>query len=310
MLGSLEGGATMMLSTKIVVAVSLICASGAFGQQRLMTPGELQAISSQPADATSRYGSDPSQFGELRLPAGPGPHPLVVLIHGGCFKAEYATLRDLAPIGDALKSQGIATWNIEYRRLGEPGGGWPGTYLDVGHAIDHLRTLAKRNRLDLRRVVLVGHSAGGHLALWGASRGRVPAGSAIAQRRPLRPIGAIDLAGPMDMRENIANYEEGCRDRVVTRMLGGTSDEVADRYRAASAGALLPLGVPHVLIWGEHENFVPRPLAEAYVARARSSGDDAKLRVVPGAGHFEIASPHSSAWPAVLAEIQHLLRPS
>jgi acetyl esterase/lipase len=293
---------------KVSIGVSLLLASAAFGQQALMTPRDLQAIPSLAPDATSSYGPDANQFGELRLPDGPGPHPVVVLVHGGCFKAAYATLRDLAPIGDALKQQGIATWNIEYRRLGQPGGGWPGTYHDVAAATDHLRTLARHYHLDLRRVVFVGHSAGGHLALWAAARARVPEESAIASRRPLRPLGAIDLAGPFDLRENIANYHGECDDPVITLMMGGTPDEVPEHYRAASAGALLPLGVPHVLIWGEHESFMPRPLAMAYVERARAAGDDAMLRIVPGAGHFEIASPHTPAWPILLSDIRRLLR--
>jgi acetyl esterase/lipase len=98
-------------------------------------------------------------------------------IHGGCFKAAYATARDLAPMGDALKADGIASWNVEYRRLGQPGGGWPGTYLDVGRAVDHLHALARQYALDLGRVVVVGHSAGGHLAMWAAARSGLPTAS-------------------------------------------------------------------------------------------------------------------------------------
>jgi acetyl esterase/lipase len=290
------------------MAAGLFLATPTVSQQALLTPPAFQATPSAPADVISRYGTEADQFGELRLPAGSGRHPVVVLVHGGCFKAAYATLRDLAPIGDALKRQGIATWNIEYRRLGQPGGGWPGTYRDVGAAIDHLRTLAPRYRLDLSRVLFVGHSAGGHLALWASARARVPGASAIASRRPLRPLGAIDLAGPFDMRENIANYHRECRDPVITQMMGGTPDNVPDNYRAASPGALLPLRVPHVLIWGEHESFMPRSLAAEYVNRAQAAGDDATLRVVPGAGHFEIASPQTSAWPVLLADIRRLLR--
>jgi acetyl esterase/lipase len=120
---------------------------------RLMTPQDLQALPSGPADRRSAYGRDSSEFGELRVPSGPGPHPVVILVHGGCFKAAYASLRDFAPMGDALKADGIASWNIEYRRLGQPGGGWPGTYLDVGRAVDHLRTIAAANRLAHGRVV-------------------------------------------------------------------------------------------------------------------------------------------------------------
>jgi acetyl esterase/lipase len=288
----------------------LVCGAAAFAQVSppLMTPRDLQSLPAQPADAVIRYGDDPAQFGELRVPAGPGPHPVVVLIHGGCFKAAYATLRDLAPMGDALKAKGIASWSIEYRRLGIAGGGWPGTYADVGRAIDHLRVLAAPHHLDLDRLVILGHSAGGHLALWAAARHRLPAGSAVATSDPLRPRGAIDLAGPFDLRENIAGYEAECRDPVITQMMGGRPDQVPDRYRQASAAGLLPLRVPHALIWGEHETFMPRPLAAAYVRRARAAGDDAVLRAVPGAGHFEIASPHSAAWPVVRGEIERLLR--
>lgn len=289
-------------------AASLLLLSPVLGGRPVMTPEEFQAIASLPADAISTYGPDDNQFGELRLPAGSGPHPVVVLAHGGCFKASYATLRDLAPIGDALKRRGIATWNIEYRRLGQQGGGWPGTYQDIGVAIDHLRILAPRYHLDLRRMVFVGHSAGGHLALWAAARTRVPGGSEIASTRPLRPSGVIDLAGPVDMRENIANYHAECRDPVITQMMDGTPEQVPDRYRTASPRALLPLGVPQVLIWGEHERFMPRRLAQSYVQRARAAGDDATLRIVPGAGHFEIASPHTPAWPVLLADIRRLLR--
>lgn len=198
------------------IAIGAATAAAGAAPQGLMGPHEFQAIPAKAADATVRYGPDPRQFGELRLPEREGPLPVVVLIHGGCFKSAYATLRDLAPMADALKQAGIATWNIEYRRLGDPGGGWPGSYRDVAAGIDHLRTIAPRHRLDLGRVVIVGHSAGGHLAMWAAARGRLPKGSAVGSGDPLRPAGAIDLAGPFDMRENIANYHAECRDPVIT----------------------------------------------------------------------------------------------
>ena len=128
---------------------------------QLMPPGELEKLPAQAADQRISYGKDSSQYGDLRIPTGPGPHPVAVLIHGGCFKAQYATPRDLAAMADALKADGIATWNIEYRRLGQPGGGWPGTYLDVANAIDYLPNIAQQYSLDLDRVAVVGHSAGG-----------------------------------------------------------------------------------------------------------------------------------------------------
>lgn len=273
----------------------------------LMTPQDLQALPSQAPDRRVAYGEDASQYGELRLPAGRGPHPVVVLIHGGCFKAAYGNPRDLAPMADALKAGGIATWNIEYRRLGEPGGGWPETYRDVGRAVDHLRTLAGQHVLDLGRVVIVGHSAGGHLAMWAAARARLPTGSAIAMAGPLPVRGVMDLAGPVDLTANIPGYEGLCRDTVITTLLGGTPATVPERYAHTSAIKLLPLGIPQVLVIGEHEDFVPRPLAEAYAQAAARAGDPVRLIVIPRVGHFEIASPRASPWPQVESAIRALL---
>jgi acetyl esterase/lipase len=232
---------------------------------------------------------------------------VVILVHGGCFKAAYATARDLAPMGDALKADGIASWNIEYRRLGQPGGGWPGTYLDVARAVDYLRTVAGRYRLDLGRVVLMGHSAGGHLAMWAAARSRLPSNSPLHQKNPLPVRGVIDLAGPVDLTANIEGYQGLCRDSVITSMLGGMPAAVPQRYEQASAIRLLPLGIPQVLVAGTHEDFVPLRLMESYAEAARRAGDSVSIVVIPGAGHFEIASPRSAAWPRVESAIRSLL---
>ena len=273
----------------------------------VLAPGELEKLPASPPDHRLEYGADPNQFGELRLPARRGPHPVAVLVHGGCWKAEYASLRDLAPMGDALKREGIASWNVEYRRLRQQGSGWPGTYLDVGAAVDHLRQLATKFDLDLSRVVVVGHSAGGHLAMWSGARQRLSSKSALRIPDPLPLRGVINLAGTIDMTENIANMESRCRDTVVTTLLGGTPSAVAERYQDVSATAMLPLQVPQVLIWGEHEDFVPLPLAQRYVNKAAAAGDDARLIIVPASGHFESASPASTAWPTVLGAIRSLL---
>jgi acetyl esterase/lipase len=290
------------------IAAAILISACAADDERpsgLMRPADLKALTSIPADLRVAYGSDPRQFGELRIPDGPGPHPVVVLVHGGCFK--YSDLSDLAPMADALKAEGIASWNIEYRRLADPGGGWPGTFRDVGSAIDHLRALAPAHRLDLGRVVLVGHSAGGHLALWAASRGRLREASPLRSGTPLVPAGVVNLAGPIDLAENIEHYETMCREAVITQLTGGTPATVPERYADAAPNRRLPLGVPQVLVWGEHEDFVPRPLARSHVAAARRAGDQARLVVIPGAGHFEIASPHATSWPRLRIEILALL---
>ena len=286
--------------------VAATCSSGNAQLPSLMGPGQLETLPARPADVRLRYGDQPAQFGDLRLPAGQGPHPVVVLIHGGCWKAQYASLRDLAAMADALKDAGIASWNIEYRRLGEAGGGWPGTYLDASMAVDHLRSLEQTYRLDLSRVVVLGHSAGGHLAHWAAGRGRLSPASELYRPNPVRLSGLINLAGRMDMSEGIDGYEALCHDRVVRNLLGGEPQSVPERYRDASPARHLPLGVPQILIWGEHEEFVPEPLVRSYLEAARKAGDDVELITVPAAGHFETASPRSAAWPTVLRAIQRL----
>jgi acetyl esterase/lipase len=275
--------------------------------ERLMTPEEFQALPSRAPDRRIAYGMESSQYGELRIPAGAGHHPLVVLIHGGCFKAAYATLSVLGPMADALKAEGIATWNIEYRRLGEPGSGWPGTYHDVGRAVDQVRAIAREHNLDLNRVAVVGHSAGGHLAMWTAARHRLTRTSELYVADPLPVRGVMDLAGPLDMMANISGYEALCEDSVITSLLGGTPAAVPEHYAQASAIKLLPLGIPQVLVVGSHEHFVPLPVVDAYVTAATGAGDQVRRILIPGAGHFEIASPLSFTWPQVKAAIQSLI---
>jgi acetyl esterase/lipase len=276
------------------------------GTPRLMTPQDLTSVPAQAPDRRVIYGADANQFAELRVPGGAGLHPVVVLVHGGCFKT-YGSFADLAPVGDVLKGRGIATLNVEYRRVDQAGGGWPNTYLDVGHAVDHVRSLAKEHRLDLSRVVIVGHSAGGHLAMWAAARSRVPRGSALYMANPLAVRGVVDLAGPLDLAANIAGYEGLCRDRVITDLMGGTPASVPAHYAEASPIKLLPLGVPQVVVLGEYEEYVPLPLARAYVQAAERAGDRARMILIPGVGHFEIASPRAAIWPTVESAIRSLI---
>jgi acetyl esterase/lipase len=255
---------------------------------RSRTFNEVAAMPSRPADARATYGTAPEQFGELRLPTGPGPHPVVVLIHGGCWRAEY-DITHIAPLATALAGDGWAVWAIEYRRVGSPGGGWPGTFQDVGAAIDHLRTLANTHPLDLFRVVVAGHSAGGHLALWSAARGVLPKGSPIAAVDPLVPRGVVSIAGITD----VATYASpnGCGSAVVP-LMGGAPDAVADRYAQASPVALVP-PVPVQLLVGTADTIVPRTQADAFV---KAAGTRATVRLVEGAGHFDLIAPDREAW--------------
>jgi acetyl esterase/lipase len=275
----------------------------------LMTPQQFLALPSKPADFRFSYGTDANQFGELRIPSGAGPYPVVILIHGGCWRADFATLGVMGPMADALKAKGIATWNIEYRRLGQAGSGWPGTYLDVGTGVDYLRSLASRNHLDLTRVIVVGHSAGGHLAMWAAARSRLPTRSPIYFTDPLSIRGVIDLAGTPNMEAFIPFQQHGCAGAgmVVEQMLGGEPNEVPDHYAQASAIKMLPLGIPQILVWGQRDDIAPISLGETYTQMAKHAGDHVRLVTLPAVGHFEIASPFSATWPVVEGDILSLL---
>ena len=257
-----------------------------------------------PADARISYGSDPLQFGDLHLPAGEGPHPVAVVVHGGFWRAKY----DLEHIGHlcaALTAEGVANWNVEYRRLGDEGGGWPNTMLDAGAATDHLREIAGEHNLDLARVIMVGHSAGGHLAVWTASRQRVPKESELYMPEPLPLMGTVSLAGVLDLR---TAWEMKLSNNVVQDFMGGTPDEVPERYAVASPVELLPIGVKQVLIHGTADPNVPYTISKIYSDRAREQGDDPKLVSLKDAGHFELIDPQSKECGVVIDEVLGLLQ--
>jgi acetyl esterase/lipase len=273
----------------------------------LITADKLPVTSKAP-DFLLSYGTNVNQKAELRVPLSNGPHPVVVLIHGGCWRADFSSLRGFAPTADQLKAAGYATWNIGYRRLGQTGAGWPGTYQDVGHAVDHLRAIASEHRLDLNRVVVMGHSAGGHLAMWVAARSRLPKESPLYMADPLPICGVINLAGVGDIASLIP-YERGCCGgvAVVEQMMGGTQAQYPERYSQASAISMLPLGVPQVIVWGQKDDCLPASLGEIYTEAAIKAGDPALFVNFPALGHFEIFSPLWETWPVISSAIDSLL---
>jgi len=196
-------------------------------------------------------------------------------VHGGFWRAKYG-LEYIAHACAAFAATGIATWNIEYRRLGN-GGGWPWTFDDVANAADHLETIAGNFELDMNRVITVGHSAGGQLALWLATR-----------KNQFR--GVISLAGVADLRRA---WELRLSNSVVSDLLGGSPNEVPDRYRSFSPIERLPLGIPQRLFHGTSDRSVPFEISDRYVRSAHLSGDDAKLIRLENADHFELVDPRT-----------------
>lgn len=288
--------------------IALIATSAASAE--LLKPREVDAIPASPPDRTLAYGSDVNQFGQLFLPQGHGPFPVAVVIHGGCWK-KFADLKNTVPMSDTLRKAGIATWNIEYRRVDSEGGGWPGTYRDIGAAIDYLRTIAGEYRLDLKHLVLVGHSAGGHLALWAAGRRGLPESSSLYMKNPLPVSGVVNLAGPGRLQTLQADHlQKVCGSVPVTQLLGGEIDKVPERLREGSPAEMLPLGIPQVLITGSLDWLIPPAFGDEYVALAKRAGDRAELTVIEGAGHFEIIAPGTQAWPTVEKAVVSLAKPA
>jgi acetyl esterase/lipase len=263
---------------------------------------DVQKLPKPPADHRIAYGNDPLQFGELRLPKTKGRHPVVVVVHGGCWFAEY-DLHHLAAFSDALTKLGVATWTIEYRRIGDKGGAWPGTFQDVAAGTDHLREVAKKHPLDLNRVVVIGHSAGGQLALWLAARKRLPKSSELYSAKPLPLRGVISLAGISDLKK----YRPNCDDSV-NKLLGGPPEQFAERYQQTSPIELLPLKIPLRLIHGSLDRIVPIELGREFAAAAKQSGDDVTLTTLEATGHFDLISPASKVWTIIEASVRDLLK--
>ncbi|HLX40969.1 MAG TPA: alpha/beta hydrolase [Ktedonobacteraceae bacterium] len=256
------------------------------------------------------YGSEKFHFGELHLPAHAGPHPVVILIHGGFWRVPYGYSL-MTGLAHDLASRGIAAWNIEYRRIGDPHGGWPNTFLDVANAADFVRSIAATYHLDLQRVVPTGHSAGGHLALWLAARPRIPRDRVLGQASmqeiehvPLVLCGAISLAGVSDL---LIGWQRRLGNGAVAELIGGSPDALPERYATASPAAMLPLGIPQVLVHGTADDRVPYDMSEAYTAQARAAGDDVQLITLPHVDHFALIDPASQAWAATVKALQTLL---
>ena len=264
------------------------------------------SIFDQPAPmATVRlaYGEEEQQFGDLRLPQGPYPWPLVILIHGGYWRARY----DLGYFGHAaaaLTERGYATWNIEYRRVGNDGGGWPGTFLDVAAGADFIQNVAKLLPIDLKRIVVLGHSAGGQLALWLAGRHRIHADSPLYQTQPLAVRGVVSLAGLCNLERA---WELRLSNNAVAELLGGSPMEYPERYAATSPAALVPLGSKQALLHGDKDSDVPLELSIQYAKLATNHGDITNMVTLKGIEHFGLVDPFNSSWPRVVESIDRLL---
>jgi len=262
--------------TRRTFTASLAAAASAVSQDILTLPPPK-------ADVRIPYGKDPLQFGDLRIPAGPGPHPVVIFIHGGFWRNAY-NLDHAGHLCAALTRAGAATWSMEYRRIGDPGGGWPGTLDDIVHGAEHLVHIAPRYSLDLKRLTASGHSAGGHLVLW------------LAAQHAVDLRGVTPLAAVTDLRLAWRLQLSG---GVVKQLLGGTPEQVPQGYASTSPIELLPISVPQHLVHGTADNIVPFEMSAEFAKKSHN----AKLVPLQGAGHFELIDPRAREWDTVRKNI-------
>jgi len=276
-----------------------------------MDPAEILTRPAPPPDAVIRYGPGPDHVADLRLPGGRGPRgasagntrPLIVLLHGGFWRVAFDRMH-AGPMAAALAADGYRVCVPEFRRVGEDGGGWPGTLDDVAAAVDRLPALVAAvspDAGDPGRVLLAGHSAGGHLALWAAGR-HLHSRDGYADSPP-RIGGVVALAPVSDL---VACYRQGLGGGAAADLLGGGPEQHPKRYAVADPAGLLPLGVAVRIVHGTADDQVPCEMSRSYTARARSAGDDTLLTELPGCGHFDVIDPRTAAWPAVLAAFRAL----
>ncbi|MER7490222.1 alpha/beta hydrolase [Streptomyces sp. NPDC126497] len=262
-------------------------------------------------DATAAYGDDPDQLIDFYAPRGEGgPAPLVVVLHGGAWRAPHDR-RHISPFAAFLAGRGFAVASVEYRRgAGEPAGGgpvagrWPDTFDDVAAAVDALPGLIRERvpRADLRRIVLTGHSAGGHLALWAAARHVLPAGSPWRTDEPAPLRGVVALAPIADLE--VADKLDVCGG--AARQLLGGDDHFAERRPHADPGLLLPTGIATTLVQGRTDTVVPQAVAESYAEAAAKAGEVVGVTSLEDVGHFPLIDPRADACAVVAEEIAQL----
>ncbi len=263
-----------------------------------------------PVSPTHRitWGEGATDIADLWLPDGAGPHPVVLMVHGGCWQKEIADRTLMNWAAENLRTRGLAVWNIEYRGVDEDGGGYPGTFEDVARAADALRGQASAYNLDLNRVAAFGHSAGGHLALWLAARARLSERSQLRMDDPLKLVGVVNSGGLADLAASRSVTQRSCLDDIFELLVGQSSPTRANVLSDTSPAELLPLRIQQVSVNGQDDRIAPPALGASWARKARAAGDDARAEIVMDTGHVELISPGTKAWEIEVAALLEMLR--
>lgn len=296
----------MRFSVAILATITIAGGVQAQDQPQPAAPQRIAAnpLYSAPAqsgptpDEVLTYGDAMSQRIEVFLPDGVGPKPVVIFISGGCYITQYGGPAQVRPVLDALSRDGVAVWSVGYRRTDEDAA-FPDLFNDVATAIDRIKTEAPRLNLDLTRVLFVGHSAGGHFALWAAARDRIPVSSPLYRPDPFKPIGVVAVAAPGDIEPLRQVATDFCGAGVFERVMGEPTGVRPDIYADASPSRLLPYGIPIRLIDGTDDEVMPPIVMAMFERQARAAGDDVAFEIIPDADHIDVITPGEAGWAAV-----------
>lgn len=300
---------------RLALIAALLLLPAAADAPKLLTWPDLLDRPRPAPDATISYGEDALHKVDLWLPAGPGPHKTVLMVHGGCWQTSIADRTLMNWVADDLRRSGYAVWNIDYRGVDRPGGAPEGIFADTGHAADALREHAARYKLEPSRIVAVGHSAGGHLAAWLAARSRLGRGLLKKPRNPLPIAHVISLGGLPDLEQALAQ-KQGCGNAPIRKLMlpfpfeptHVTRQQQRAFLQDKSLPLLAPIGVSQTLINGDQDRIIPTRFATDYAARMRRAGDAVDVRVVANTGHVELIAPESRAWAQAKSAIAAAFR--
>jgi len=295
------------LFSTLAFLLTSACLSSGMPDKPLLTWEDLLSRPLPAADRRIAYGPGDLQFAELWVPKGKAPHPVVLMLHGGCWQSDVADRTIMNWIADDLRTRGIAVWNVEYRGVDRPGGGYPGTYLDVAAAADLLARDGPALGLKTDRIVAVGHSAGGHLALWLADRAALPASSALRGTNPAPIAAAISQGGLPDLHFSSNTIGHGCGTEGAIAMAGTPSAGRPDIYADTSPIAMAPGSARQISINATRDTIAPPDYAAAYARALAARGVTVDARTIEGEGHVELIAPGSRAWAETVKRIEGAL---
>lgn len=290
-----------------LAAISEVDTTEAPERLAVLSWGDLLSQEKPTPTETITIGEGETDIVDLWLPETPGPHPVVIMVHGGCWQKSIAD-RTLMNYGaEDLRQRGMAVWNIEYRGVDEAGGGYPGTYLDVANAADALRDYADDYNLDLSRVAGTGHSAGGHLVTWLAARQNISEDSPLYRADPIALRGVINVGGLADLELSARVTERSCLGEILDDLTGAPSEQRPDVFTDTSPARLLPLGIDHISLSGDLDRIAPIGLAHSFVRKAVTMGDQAEAIIISGNNHTDLIAPGTDAFEAQAAQLAEWL---